>query len=220
MPRLRLYYPVRPFAINQHFAENKPCVKDFGLPTQQIINPNPDNTCPAGSDKLYQHFGMVGHNGTDLAAGEQPVYAACAGTVIEKQTVPARGLGLGILTDDTVFLDSFGTHYAKVRYWHLKSFNVEVGQHVNAGDLIGISDNTGYSSADHLHFEVQPMDKAADGTPFYAFMDRGTDVIDNSINPEPFFCGVYADVVQPEISVYQRIVTVIQQWLAAHSPFL
>jgi hypothetical protein len=59
---------------------------------------------------------MSGNNGADLQAGVQPVYAACAGTVIEKQTVSARGLGIGILTRDQVDLDEHGTHFIKIRY--------------------------------------------------------------------------------------------------------
>lgn len=212
--RLRLYYPVRPLFVNQHFSENRPCVSDFGKPTQNVINSNTDGTCPVGSDKLYAHFGMTGHNGVDLRAGEQPIYAACSGTVIEQQTVPARGLGLGILTDSTVLLDHFGEHYAKLRYWHLKSFHVNVGDHVNEGDIIGITDNTGYSSADHLHFELNPMDKDAGGHPRYALSDSGTEVIDNSIDPEPFFCGIYADVLATEKPLLEKLVIALQQYLA------
>jgi murein DD-endopeptidase MepM/ murein hydrolase activator NlpD len=191
--RLQLYWPVKPFHINQHFGDNMPCVENFGAANQTIISGADNQTCPVGFDKLYQHFGMTGHNGTDLMAGVQNVYAACDGTVIEQQTVPARGLGLGILTDEPVDLDEHGTHYAKVRYWHLKSFAVNVGDHVKTGQLIGVSNNTGYSSGNHLHFEVQPMDKDAGGHPYVALPNHGTDVIAGAISSEPFMVGQYAE---------------------------
>lgn len=41
-------------------------------------------------------------------------------------------------------------------YWHLQHNGVKVikGQHVEKGELIGYSGNTGYSTSAHLHFEV------------------------------------------------------------------
>jgi murein DD-endopeptidase len=89
---------------------------------------------------------MKGHNGTDLEAGVQNVYAAMDGTVIEMQTDARLGLGLGIISTQPLDLGISGTHYLKLRYWHLKSFNVTAGQNIKAGDLIGVSDNTGYLS--------------------------------------------------------------------------
>lgn len=205
MERLHLYYPVRPFFVNQEFGENIPCVKNFGQPTQKIVDGG-QTTCPIGYKKLYAQFGMAGHNGMDLQASEQPVYAACDGTVIEQQTVPARGLGLGILTAEPVSLDAFGTHYAKLRYWHLKSFTVKVGQHVRAGDQIGVTDNTGYSSANHLHFELQPMDKDRGGHPVRVDPPGS---IAGAIDPAPFFTGDYADTLQAKISILQQIVALL-----------
>lgn len=210
--RLSLYYPVSPFAINQHFGANNPCVVSFGTPHQVVIDSNADGTCPPGSDKLYAHFGMAGHNGTDLHAGEQNVYAAHDGLVIEKQTVPARGLGLGILTNEPVDLDQYGTHYIKIRYWHLKMMFVDVGDQVKAGDLIGISDNTGYSSGDHLHFEGQPMDKDAGGHPYLSFNSPGENpagVIAAAIDLEPFFNGQYAEQIATVASLYQKLIVVL-----------
>ncbi len=208
--RLRLYDPVTPFHINQNFGDNLPCVKDFGLSTQVVVTGADNFTCPVGYDKLYQHWGMSGHNGADLKAGEQPCYAACDGVVIEKQTVPARGLGIGILTNEPVALDSFGVHFAKVRYWHFKSFNVEVGDSVKVGDLIGTTDTTGYSSADHLHFELQPMDKDAGGHPNLA-LPQGN--IAGAIDPIPFMVGVFAGSVAQDITLTQGLINLLQKWV-------
>lgn len=210
MSRLEIWYPVRPFHVNQHFGDNIPCVKDFGEVNQVIVD-GTQTTCPVGFDKLYGHFGMDGHNGTDLMAGVQDVFAACAGTVIEQQTVPARGLGLGILTDSPVEMDC-GIHFAKVRYWHLKSFSAKVGDHVEIGQKIGVSDNTGYSSANHLHFELQPMDKDAGGHPFLVNPDGH---IAGAVSIEPYFNGYYATDAPKILSTYQKIIALLKGYLGS-----
>lgn len=209
--RLALYYPVKPHNRTQKFGENKPCVLNFGTPYQKVVNSNPDGTCPPNSDKLYPHFGMAGHNGTDLQAGEQEVRAACAGTVIEKQIVPARGLGLGIITDEPVEVYGVGTYFMKIRYWHLKTILTEVGQHVNEGDLLGISDNTGYSSANHLHFEGQPMQKDEGGHPSVVFVPGN---IAGAVDIEPHFNGTYAEDVAKQIGLLKQLILVLQKMVA------
>lgn len=223
MARLELWYPVKPYSVNQPFGANLPCVENFGTPAQNIIMGADNATCPVGYDKLYPHFGMSGHNGIDLMAGEQPVYAACDGVVVEMQTVPARGFGLGILTNEPVDLDGFGTHYVKLRYWHLKYFIVEVGDVVKIGQQIGVSNNTGYSSANHLHFEGQPMDKDSGGHPILVFpvdpSDR-TDVIGSAIDMAPYWSKYYATdhslvmaLLNGEVTVLKLLITALKKIL-------
>lgn len=188
-----IYYPVKPFSINQHWGENSPCVKDYGLPTQRIISTGV-NACPSGYVKLYEFFGMAGHNGTDLMAGEQPVYAAMAGDIIEMQAVPARGLGVGVLTREKYDFPQ-GSFYLKLRYWHFKSFQAKVGDYVNVGDILGVSDNTGNSSGNHLHFEGQLFRKDSGGHPSLVTTN---DDYANTINIEPYFNGLHAADIRPQ----------------------
>lgn len=175
-----LYLPVSPYHVNQPFGYNIPCVQYFNLANESIVDGADSNTCPVGYTKLYAEFNMKGHNGIDLEAGIQNVYAACDGIVIEQQTQANLGLGLGIITNEPVSLPTIAdpsnpnpVHYLKLRYWHLQSFKVKVGQSVKAGDLIAVSDNTGYSSGNHLHFEGNPMDKLPNGNYILSFPNNG-----------------------------------------------
>ncbi len=85
------------------------------------------------------------HSGIDLTARVgTAVKAAAPGRVAAAQTFPIRG--------NVIILDH-GRGVFTV-YCHLSRFEVEVGQIVNAGDVIGYTGNTGRSLGPHLHFEL------------------------------------------------------------------
>jgi murein DD-endopeptidase MepM/ murein hydrolase activator NlpD len=124
-------------------------------------------TCPIGSKSLYSL--TDGHNGLDLMAYRwQPCYNAQEGYVVEVSTEEARGLGVSVITKEKYFCNELGysTQFI-VRYWHFIANNVHVGDYVNVGDLLGYCDSTGYSSGDHLHWELKPVKvtKEKDGVP-------------------------------------------------------
>ena len=50
-------------------------------------------------------------------------------------------------------------------YGHLQSVSVAVGDDVTAGQVVGKSDNTGYSSGPHLHFELRMSNSPIDPMP-------------------------------------------------------
>lgn len=96
------------------------------------------------------------HDGMDISVPEgTPVMAAEGGTV----TMASRNGGYGLM----IKIDHGNGIYTE--YAHLSDFNVEVGEYVNAGDVIGWSGNTGVSTGPHLHFMVlqdgSPVDPAA-----------------------------------------------------------
>lgn len=92
------------------------------------------------------------HKGVDLAAPTgTPVRAVKPGriSISKHQTSNGRSTGYGnwieVKHDD-------GT---SSRYGHLNSRDVQVGQRVEAGQVIGTVGNTGTSTGAHLHFEVR-----------------------------------------------------------------
>lgn len=174
MERL-FYWPVSPVRISQHFGENKACVDTAtGTKTVTCDGLNP----PQGYKSVYSM--MDGHNALDLDAKRwQPVYAAREGFVREVETEPSRGLGIGIEHD-------FGTQGRwKTRYWHLIAIDAHLGDYVYTGQLIGYADSTGYSSGDHLHFEVKPLN--ADGS--NAQQDNG---FFGAVDPRPLMFDIPA----------------------------
>ena len=186
MKKFELWYSAKPYYIGQLFGEDKAC---YNLETKKTIGKE-GLTCPIGFVSLYQHFGMKGHTGEDLMAKNgQPLYCSQDGVVEEVETEEARGLGLGIITDEKYDLGEYGEHYVKCRYWHLKGFTVNKGDQVKVGQIIGYADNTGFSAGDHLHFEIKPVEKNTDGTYYNVFQTNG---YYGSINPQPYWNKVYS----------------------------
>lgn len=88
------------------------------------------------------------HNGVDLEAYYEPVMAVAAGRV-KKVGFDERS-GLNVVLDHG---QGITTSYA-----HLQYALVKVDQLINGGQPIGISGNTGKSTAPHLHFTMR-LDK-------------------------------------------------------------
>ena len=101
------------------------------------------------SARPSSHFGPRWrrfHYGLDLAqpTGE-PIYAAFDGTVrISKRN---RSYGHLVIIHHENGLETY--------YAHMSKRLVKVGDHVKAGDVIGLCGNTGRSFGSHLHFEIR-----------------------------------------------------------------
>ena len=94
------------------------------------------------------------HRGIDIAAPVgTPVRSAAAGRV-ETVGHDENGYGRYIIIDHGRGM--------KTLYAHLQSTNLRRGQHVQSGDTVALSGDSGRSTGPHLHFEVRVNDKAAD----------------------------------------------------------
>lgn len=91
------------------------------------------------------------HPGVDIAIPiGVPVRAAGGGTVLQSGEDPEYGLFVLLEHPDSL----------QTKYGHLSRTTVAAGEQVEAGQVIGLSGNSGRSSAPHLHFEIR-----REGTP-------------------------------------------------------
>lgn len=96
---------------------------------------------------IYKKFGLKGHNGVDFRLHQgynTPIYAPHDGEIIEAR-YDANGYGEYAKIENAQE-GSILAHFRK------GSLNVDVGQMVKAGDLIGYGGNTGNSTGPHLHW--------------------------------------------------------------------
>jgi murein DD-endopeptidase MepM/ murein hydrolase activator NlpD len=105
------------------------------------------------------------HYGVDMAAGwGTPFYAASAGTVILCRW--NGGFGYNVQIDH-------GNGVVSI-YGHSSKLLCHEGEHVNAGDLIGLVGDTGDSTGDHLHFQIDINGTPVDPIPF--MLAHGVDI--------------------------------------------
>lgn len=85
------------------------------------------------------------HSGLDIRAERNtPVYAPAAGNVVIAGAY--QDYGTAIILDHGQDIRSL--------YGHLTKVNVQPGQRVERGAVIGLTGNTGRSSGPHLHYEI------------------------------------------------------------------
>ncbi len=111
----------------------------------------------------HRDFDNKFHKGLDLGTGSQniPTYAAEAGTVTFAGRAGAAGNLIVIEHEDGLV----------TKYMHHSRMYVKIGQKVEKGQQIGLSGTTGYSTGNHLHFQVEKNGVAMN--PAIYLMDGG-----------------------------------------------
>ncbi len=119
---------------------------DGFFPITQHFGENPQD---------YARFGLAGHNGVDYGCPSgTPVLAAFDGVVERAQGDPT-GYGLHVKIKHA---GGFWTIYG-----HFGALFVTTGQVVKAGEVLGLSGNTGNSTGPHLHYEIRVAGQERNG---------------------------------------------------------
>jgi hypothetical protein len=140
--------------------------------------------------RITSKFGAVdavhrtAHTGIDLAMPEGTTLRALGDGVVDRvfDGTGNIGKGLSIRFED-------GT---RVIYGHMSEVKARIGEHINAGEIIGLSGNTGNSTGPHLHLGM----KASDG---------------DWLDPTPLADKVVNHVGQ--INWWDGPITQIKEWL-------
>lgn len=127
----------------------------FSLPLRKIRI-----TSPYGMRRhpIYKDFRF--HNGIDLAANYEPVYAMLDGTVTEVGITPSAGkyvtIRHSIATPDDrkTTATECSTTALEITYMHLSRIHVTKGDCILSGDIVARSGNTGCSCSPHLHLKA------------------------------------------------------------------
>lgn len=121
-----------------------------------------------GVNKITQGFSS-GHKAVDIGRTHitgEPIIAHAAGKVIFCQTGHKNNTSAtGNASYGNCVKIDHGNGYSTL-YAHLATVNVELGQRVLCGQVIGTMGNTGRSFGIHLHFEVRLDNKHIDPTPY------------------------------------------------------
>jgi len=114
---------------------------------------------PVNGGYISDYFGGYrNHQGLDIAAPyATDIYAANAGTVIFAGD-QFNGYGIQVLIDH-------GNGY-QTRYGHCSRVNVNIGDSVSVNEIIAEVGSTGYSTGNHLHFEIIKGGVNQDPAPF------------------------------------------------------
>lgn len=112
-------------------------------------------------DVYYPNFGIPGHNGIDIVGTYgQPIRATHDGRVVGVSFDKSRTRGMGVVLQGDI---SPGI-VIQTTYWHFSQVNINYGQVIKAGQIIGLMGNTGFVNpppsatcpfcGTHLHFAV------------------------------------------------------------------
>lgn len=166
--KLELFYPCKPYVVNQPFGNKMP---------------------------IYDTFGLVGHNGIDLKAPDSwIVRAAHDGEVTFSGEEGSAGIGVVVRTLQPMEYKKSQAFF-KTIYWHLKhgSVFVKANQKVKTGDILGLADNTGISTGSHLHFGLKPVYQGEQEWQ-WSNVEQENGYY-GAIDPAPFWTGIHAQDV-------------------------
>lgn len=182
--KLEFYYPAKPYNITQAWG---------------ISNPS------------YEQFGFSRHNGEDFQIGKDNRTHCPLKAKVEDVGCNA-GAGNYIRLVSTSTYDVLGeTCYIGMMFMHHEQVLAKKGDTLEVGDIMGIPDNTGFSTGPHTHGSYYRLSK-----PWNSPENRlDTDTtVNNTFDPRLFWTGFAAQdykivsTIQALIRLYKQLLGV------------
>lgn len=114
------------------------------------------------------------HQGIDLKADSNYVYSVMPGKIIRVSSNRRSG---------NYVVVEHGSYQSI--YCHLRKIYVDKGDYVNAGQIVGLSGNTGMSTGEHLHFALKHQGKYINPEPFLTFVATLIGFVDLKLSELP-----------------------------------
>jgi murein DD-endopeptidase MepM/ murein hydrolase activator NlpD len=146
----------------------------------------------------------IPHSGVDIAMPEGTELHSIGDGVISKvDIIGDQPIGRMVRVDMDNGPD--------VIYGHMSQVNVKIGDHVHAGDIIGLSGNTGHSTGPHLHLQaISENGSLVDPTPIVKAAsepDFWNGVMDKVNGFSDWFVGKETElIVKPASNVFMETV--------------
>lgn len=170
------------------------------------IKPNRINQIFGNPDPKYLQLKLKGHNGIDFyALRGAKVYASHDGILTNEPVDSYGGHGATIVSSQG-FDYKNSRAFFKTIYWHFLPIVVRKDGPVKVGDLIGYANNTGFTTGDHLHFGLKVLDED------YKNIEQNNGYL-GAIDPSPYFNGFYSQDQEQVLSLYRRVILLLQKFL-------
>lgn len=166
---------------------------------------------PFGATEPFR--GGVPHTGIDIPMSTGTPLHTIKDGVVDRLLGGKCGEGVAIKTGD-------GKEHI---FCHMDEVNVAPGQEVNAGDIIGLSGNTGQSTGPHLHFAVkEPNGTFSDPSQYaeaFAGNGGGSTLLDKYNQFSDWFVGKEIEIFwKPFQAFLHDSLLYMWNWIIANLP--
>lgn len=181
-----LYYPTKPWILTQGWG---------------ILNPS------------YNQFGFTRHNGQDSLPGADKLnHCPVRAKVEETGYNDAAGNYVRLVSTDMHMVGGVKCYVGMMFMHHEKILCVR-GQILEIGEVMGIPDNTGFSTGAHTHGSYYRLSQPQNAPQYRLDQDTATN---NTFDPYPYQTGVCAQDVGTYIGLLSKLVQLLQQAVNNH----